>query len=112
MQIQNNTLRAHALGNFKDMSRAMVQDWCAHLLAHGEENVAYSPNENLGREFMELFTLGVGNYTQTDVHQAALGFTGYHVNFNAGAVTVRRQAARKQAGQRPRQTSGLRRRCR
>jgi uncharacterized protein (DUF1800 family) len=87
MKIQNDTLRTHALGNFKDMSRAMVQDCALIYWLDGEENVAYSPNENLGREFMELFTLGVGNYTQNDVHQAALGFTGYNVNLTAGTTS-------------------------
>jgi uncharacterized protein (DUF1800 family) len=87
MKIQNDTLRTHALGNFKDMSRAMVQDCALIFWLDGEENVAYSPNENLGREFMELFTLGVGNYTQNDVHQAALGFTGYNVDLTAGTVS-------------------------
>jgi len=80
-------LRKHALGNFADMSRAMVRDGALIYWLDGEENVAYSPNENLGREFMELFTLGVGNYTQADVHQAALGFTGYDVDQTSGAVT-------------------------
>ena len=87
MKIQNETLRTHALGNFKDMSRAMVQDGALIFWLDGEQNVAYSPNENLGREFMELFTLGVGNYTQNDVHQAALGFTGFNVDPTSGAVT-------------------------
>ncbi len=87
MKIQNDTLRTHALGNFKDMSRAMVRDGALIFWLDGEENVAYSPNENLGREFMELFTLGVGNYSQSDVHQAALGFTGYNVDQTSGAVT-------------------------
>ena len=87
MKIQNETLRTHALGNFKDMSRAMVRDGALIYWLDGEENVAYSPNENLGREFMELFTLGVGHYSQTDVHQAALGFTGYSVDQTSGAVT-------------------------
>lgn len=87
MKIQNETLRKHALGNFADMSRAMVQDGALIYWLDGEENVAYSPNENLGREYMELFTLGVGNYTQNDVHQAALGFTGYQVEQTSGAVT-------------------------
>jgi uncharacterized protein (DUF1800 family) len=87
MKIQNDTLRTHALGNFKDMSRAMVQDCALIYWLDGEENVAYSPNENLGREFMELFTLGVGNYSQSDVHQAALGFTGYNVDLTAGTVS-------------------------
>jgi uncharacterized protein (DUF1800 family) len=87
MKIQNETLRTHALGNFTDMSRAMVQDGALIFWLDGEENVAWSPNENLGREFMELFTLGVGNYSQNDVHQAALGFTGYQVDQTSGAVT-------------------------
>jgi uncharacterized protein (DUF1800 family) len=87
MKIQNDTLRTHALGNFADMSRAMVRDGALIFWLDGEENVAYSPNENLGREFMELFTLGVGHYSQTDVHQAALGFTGYNVDQTSGAVT-------------------------
>jgi uncharacterized protein (DUF1800 family) len=69
------------------MSRAMVRDGALIFWLDGEENVAWSPNENLGREFMELFTLGVGNYSQTDVHQAALGFTGYDVDQTSGAVT-------------------------
>jgi uncharacterized protein (DUF1800 family) len=87
MKIQNDTLRTHALGNFKDMSRAMVKDCALIYWLDGEENVAYSPNENLGREFMELFTLGVGNYSQSDVHQAALGFTGYNVVLTAGTTS-------------------------
>jgi uncharacterized protein (DUF1800 family) len=87
MKIQNETLRKHALGNFTDMSRAMVQDGALIYWLDGEENVAWSPNENLGREFMELFTLGVGNYSQADVHQAALGFTGYQVDQTSGAVS-------------------------
>jgi uncharacterized protein (DUF1800 family) len=87
MKIQNDTLRKHALGNFADMSRAMVRDGALIFWLDGEQNVAYAPNENLGREFMELFTLGVGHYTQNDVHQAALGFTGYGVDQTSGAVT-------------------------
>ena len=87
MMFQNDTLRTHALGSFKDMSRAMVQDCALIYWLDGEYNFAYSPNENLGREFMELFTLGVGHYSQNDVHQAALGFTGFHVDLAAGTVS-------------------------
>ncbi|HEY5438093.1 MAG TPA: DUF1800 domain-containing protein [Acidimicrobiales bacterium] len=87
MKIQNETLRKHALGNFADMSRAMVQDGALIYWLDGEENSVWSPNENLGREFMELFTLGVGHYSQNDVHQAALAFTGYQVNQTSGAAT-------------------------
>src|SRR5665213_1995923 len=87
MKIQNETLRKHALGNFADMSRAMVQDGALIFWLDGEENSVWSPNENLGREFMELFTLGVGHYSQNDVHQAALAFTGYQVNQTSGVAS-------------------------
>jgi uncharacterized protein (DUF1800 family) len=91
MKIQNETLRKYALGNFADMSRAMVQDCALIFWLDGEENIASSPNENLGREYMELFTLGVGNYSQNDVHQAALAFTGYNVDLTAGTSTFAEQ---------------------
>jgi uncharacterized protein (DUF1800 family) len=65
----------------------MVQDAALIYWLDGEENSVWSPNENLGREFMELFTLGVGNYSQNDVHQAALAFTGYQVDQTSGVAT-------------------------
>jgi len=68
------------------MSRAMVRDGALIFWLDGEENVAYSPNENLGREFMELFTLGVGNYSQsTSTRRRSLH--GYNVDQTSGAVT-------------------------
>ena len=87
MKIQNETLRARALGNFSDMARAMVLDGALIYWLDGEVNVVGAPNENLGREFMELFTLGVGNYTEGDVKAAARGFTGYQVGETSGQVS-------------------------
>jgi uncharacterized protein (DUF1800 family) len=43
-------------------------------------NVKGKPNENYAREVMELFSLGVGNYTEKDIKEAARAFTGWHVN--------------------------------
>lgn len=54
----------------------------------GNTNQLAAPNENYGREFMELFTLGKDRYTQEDVRQAARAFTGYTVD-NQGTVTFR-----------------------
>jgi len=90
MQKQNNTLRTHALANFKDMARAMVVDGAMNVWLNNNENYIQSPNENLAREFMELMTLGVNKFTQHDVTAAARALTGYttvqsngHVIFNA-----------------------------
>jgi len=91
MKLQNDTLRAHALGNFADMSRAMIVDGALIVWLDGELNVAKAPNENLAREFMELFTLGVGNYTENDVKAAAAALTGYRVVHSNGTVTFNPQ---------------------
>jgi uncharacterized protein (DUF1800 family) len=54
----------------------------------GGGNRVGKPNENLAREFMELFTLGVGNYTEDDVRQAARALTGWRVDFRSGAARL------------------------
>lgn len=87
MQKQNNTLRKYALGNFKDMAKAMVIDGALNYWLDNEENYLSSPNENLARELMELMTIGVDNFTQDDVTAAARALTGYSVNLPNGAVT-------------------------
>jgi uncharacterized protein (DUF1800 family) len=87
LYIQNKTLRAHCLGNFKTMSRAMINDAALQFWLDGQESTAKSPNENLGRELMELFVLGVDRYTEDDVKAAARALTGYQVEKSSGVVT-------------------------
>jgi uncharacterized protein (DUF1800 family) len=87
MFIQNKTLRTHALGNFKDMSRAMINDSALQFWLDGQDSTLKSPNENLGRELMELFVLGVGRYTEDDVKGAARALTGYQVVNYEGSLT-------------------------
>ena len=87
MYNQNKTLRTYCLGNFKDMSRAMVNDGALQYWLDGQDSTLKSPNENLGRELMELFVLGVDRYTEDDVKAAARALTGYQVNKSSGAVT-------------------------
>ncbi|MFJ1759193.1 DUF1800 family protein [Amycolatopsis sp. NPDC088138] len=77
MLAQNWTQREHALGSFTDLARAMVVDPALLLWLDGNSNKAGKPNENLAREFMELFTLGVGHYTEDDVREAARALTGW-----------------------------------
>ena len=84
---QNNTLRTHCLGNFKTMSRAMINDGALQFWLDGQDSTLVAPNENLGRELMELFVLGVDRYTEDDVKAAARALTGYQVTRSSGAVT-------------------------
>lgn len=87
MYRQNQTLRKYALGNFADMSRAMVNDGALIYWLDGQSNTIKAPNENLSRELMELFVLGVNRYTENDVRETAKALTGYKVNKTNGDVT-------------------------
>ena len=87
MFVQNKTLRVNCLGNFKTMSRAMINDGALQFWLDGQDSTLVAPNENLGRELMELFVLGVDRYTEDDVKAAARALTGYQVRRSSGAVT-------------------------
>jgi uncharacterized protein (DUF1800 family) len=84
---QNKTLRTFCLGNFKDMSRAMINDSALQYWLDGQESTLNAPNENLGRELMELFVLGVDRYTEDDVKASARALTGYQVVNYSGTLT-------------------------
>jgi uncharacterized protein (DUF1800 family) len=84
---QNVTFRKHALGDFEDFAMAMFSDGALQDWLDGGENTAKAPNENLSREMMELFTLGVNRYTEKDVKELARAFTGYQVSRTTGVVT-------------------------
>ena len=74
---QNETLRRHAAGNFRDMVKSVSRDPAMLRYLNNDKNNKRRPNENYARELMELFTLGVGNYTEDDVKQVARAFTGW-----------------------------------
>jgi uncharacterized protein (DUF1800 family) len=80
MMRQNQILRAHALGKFAPFVLAMSKDPAMLMWLDSNSNVKGKPNENYARELMELFTLGVGNYTEKDIREAARAFTGWHTN--------------------------------
>jgi uncharacterized protein (DUF1800 family) len=77
---QNCLLRDHALGKFGPLLQAISQDVAMMVWLDSNRNVKGKPNENYARELMELFSLGVGNYTEKDVRQAARAFTGWHTD--------------------------------
>lgn len=79
MAAQNDLIRTHALGDFKALLAGMARDVAMLIWLDGNANRHRSPNENFAREVMELFTLGVGHYTEADIKEAARAFTGWHV---------------------------------
>jgi uncharacterized protein (DUF1800 family) len=88
MLTQNQTFRKFALGNFNDFSQAMLLDGALQVWLDGNENTLKAPNENLAREVMELFVLGVNRYTEKDVKELARALTGYQVPRSTGVVTL------------------------
>ena len=84
---QNQTLRTLGGGDFRTLMRTMFTDPAMMIWLDAEGSTAKAPNENLARESMELFSLGTGNYTETDVRQAALALTGWRLNRTSGAAT-------------------------
>ena len=85
---QNKTLRAQSLGNFNTMVKAMLNDGALQFWLDGQDSTAKAPNENLGRELMELFVLGVNRYSEDDVKAISRALTGYQVDRSSGAVTI------------------------
>lgn len=77
MLAQNQTLRTFALTDFRSLAAAMVADPALIRWLDGQENKTKAPNENLARELMELFTLGVNSYTEGDVRESARALTGW-----------------------------------
>lgn len=80
---QNETLRATALGDFRVQSRELLRDPAMLVWLDGTGNRKGNPNENLGREFLELFALGVGNYEETDVRETARALTGWKLDLDS-----------------------------
>ncbi len=80
MWLQNQTLRAHALGNFGTLTKAVSRDPAMLVWLDLASSQKERPNENFSRELMELFTLGEGNYTESDIKESAKAFTGYRIN--------------------------------
>jgi len=76
----NRLFRAEALGNIRALTRQVGQDPAMLIYLDGNLNTRYGINENYARELLELFTMGRGHYTQTDVTEAARALTGWRIN--------------------------------
>lgn len=80
----NTTLRKYALGNFRDLVKAITVEPAMLRYLNGYVNTKKAPDENYGRELQELFTVGKGpgsHYTEPDVKAAARVLTGYRIDY-------------------------------
>jgi uncharacterized protein (DUF1800 family) len=77
---QNELLRSRAIGPFAELLHGISRDPAMLIWLDGEANRRRHPNENFAREVMELFSLGVGNYSERDIQEAARAFTGWQLH--------------------------------
>jgi uncharacterized protein (DUF1800 family) len=84
-----NLLAVHCTGNFAELLRAVTIDPSMLFFLDGGRNTADNPNENYGRELLELYSVGVGNFTEDDVKAAARALTGWRARRRDANVTIR-----------------------
>jgi uncharacterized protein (DUF1800 family) len=80
MWLQNDTLRRNALGNFGALVKKISRDPAMMIYLDLQQSRKEHPNENWARELMELFTVGIGNYSEQDIRESARAFTGYRID--------------------------------
>ena len=85
---QTNTFRRHGLGPFHNMLLELSKDPAMIFWLDNKDNHKDAPNENYGRELLELFSMGIGNYTEDDVKACARAFTGWTIR-NAEYMSIR-----------------------
>lgn len=88
MLAQNETFHRLGRGGFTELAKALVVDAAMLKWLDGNDNEVRSPNENLAREFLELFALGVGHYTEQDVRESARALTGWTLNKQTGEAKL------------------------
>jgi uncharacterized protein (DUF1800 family) len=80
MYRQNEIFRKLGPGSFDRLTMALAQDPAMLRWLDADSDPRFAPNENFARELMERFTMGVGNYTQSDIREAARAFTGWDIS--------------------------------
>lgn len=88
---QNSLFRSHALGQFDSLLHAIAKDPAMLIYLDGLNNRKAQPNENFARELLELFTLGEGHFTESDVKAAARAFTGWSLDQNQAFIKRNKQ---------------------
>ena len=79
LQVQIDMLRENGMGNYRELLVELAKNPAMIFWLDNNENHKHAPNENWGRELLELFSLGVGNYTEKDVFECARAFTGWTI---------------------------------
>ncbi len=87
MYAQNDVFRKNGLGKFEPLVQAVAKDPAMMIWLDSNQNRKGSPNENFARELMELFTIGIGSFSDADVKEAARAFTGWRTNRRTGVYT-------------------------
>ncbi|MCD8539661.1 MAG: DUF1800 domain-containing protein [Leadbetterella sp.] len=83
MYLQNDLFRKNFAGNFYTLLEKVTIDGAMLVYLNGNDNISEAPNENYARELLELYSLGVGNYTESDIKEAAKILTGWKVKYFA-----------------------------
>ena len=76
---QTDTFRRHGLGTFRNLLSELSRDPAMIFWLDNKDNHKNAPNENYGRELLELFSMGIGTYSEADVKAAARAFTGWTI---------------------------------
>ena len=77
LRAQIDMFRDHGMGNYRDLLLGLAKNPAMIYWLDNNENHKDAPNENWGRELLELFSMGVGNYTEQDVYECSRAFTGW-----------------------------------
>ncbi len=86
MQQQIQLFRDNGLGNFETLLQKVTRNPATLIWLDNRQNRKGATNENFAREVQELFTVGIGNYTEQDIHEAARAFTGHGLDKNLAYV--------------------------
>ena len=88
MWLQNQTFRKHAVGDFSLLLREVALGPAMVIYLDTQQNRKGKPNENFARELLELYSLGEGHYTESDIKETARSFTGFRVDRRSGKVRL------------------------
>ena len=91
MITQNHLFREKGMGRYDELLKAVSRDPAMMVYLDSRSNKKAAPNENYSRELMELFTLGIGHYTEDDVRESARAFTGWQLSRKRGFYVNARQ---------------------
>jgi len=88
MYRQNQLFRTQGSGDFTQLTQAVAVDPAMLIWLDASSDKAQDPNENFARELLERFTMGIGNYTESDVRAAAYCFTGWQPDLRTGGFSI------------------------